>query len=130
MTNKQEFSAPSLARRLSSVVPMLALLFLHCTVFADSLLPVRIADKIDQVKFSEIKNENLSTVAPKEDEDLSPVAKMDEKGDFVISCLNRSLPLAHNPFKNNPGMQKLMQHVRLEINPCFIGAVVKLTYLF
>ncbi len=130
MTNRQKFSAPSLIRRLSLLIPTLALLFLHGTVFADSLLPVRIADKIDQVKFSEIKNENLSAVAQKNDEDLSAVAKMDEKGDIVLTCLNLSLPLAHSPFKNNPGMQKLMQHMRLQVDPNGLGVMIKLAFQF
>ncbi len=130
MANRQKFSTPSLVRRLSLLVPTLALLFLHCTVFADSLVPLRITDGIDQAKFSEIKDEKLTAVAKNKDDDLSAVAKMDEKGDIVFTCLNLSLPLAHNPFKNKPGVQKLMRHMRLQVNPNGLGVMINLAFLF
>jgi hypothetical protein len=119
MKPRQRFSISSLVKRLSFFVIFLALLIIPCSVFADSLLLVRIIDSIDLAKLSEIK-----------DLDLSAVVRMDAKGNIVVSCLNLSLPLAHNPFKDNPGMQKFMQRTRLQVDPDAKGVMVKLAFLF
>ncbi len=119
MTKQRRYSVPSSVRRLSLLLLTLALLFPPRTVFADPLLLVRIAGGMDQTKLPGINDENPSAIA-----------KMDEKGDIVFNCLNLSLPLAHSPFKNAPGIRKVMKHVRLQIDPNGIGAVMKLAFLF
>ena len=119
MKPRQRLSVSSLVKKLSLPIITLALLIIPCSVFADSLVLVRIIDSIDLAKLSEIK-----------DLDLSAVVRMDAKGDLVVSCLNLSVPLAHNPFKNNPGMQKFMQRTRLEVDPDAKGVMVKLAFLF
>ncbi len=109
----------SLTRKLSLFILTLTLILIPCSVFADSLVLVRIIDSIDLAKLSQIK-----------DLDLSAVVRMDAKGDLIVSCLNLSLPLAHRPFNNNSGLQKFMQRTRLQVDPDAKGVMVKLAFLF
>jgi hypothetical protein len=119
MTARQRYSTSSFIKRLSLFVVTLTILLLPCNVFADSFLLVRIVDELDLAKLSALK-----------DVKLSAVFKMDEKGDLVVHCLNLSLPLAHSPFSDNPGMQKLLQRTRLQVNPKGRGVMVKLAFAF
>jgi hypothetical protein len=118
MTTRQRYSTSSILKRLSLFVVTLTLL-LPCNVFADSFLLVRIVDELDLAKLATLK-----------DVKLSAVVKMDGKGDLVVSCLNLSLPVAHNPFNDIPGMQKLLQRTRLQVDPKGRGVMVKIAFAF
>ncbi len=119
MEPRQRSYLSSLTRKLSLFILTLTLLLIPCSVFADSLVLVRIIDSIDLAKLSQIK-----------DLDLSAVVRMDAKGDLIVSCLNLSLPLAHRPFSNNPGLEKFVQRTRLQVDPDAKGVMVKLAFLF
>lgn len=119
MTTRQRYSTSSILKRLSLFVVTLTLLLLPCNVFADSFLLVRIVDELDLAKLAALKNVKLSAVV-----------KMDGKGDLVVNCLNLSLPVAHNPFNDNPGMQKLLQRTRLQVEPKGRGVMVKIAFVF
>jgi hypothetical protein len=80
---------------------------------------MRIVDELDLAKLAALK-----------DVKLSAVVKMDEKGDINVHFLNLSIPVARNPFSGNPGMQKLMQRTRLQVDPKGKGVVVKLAFAF
>jgi len=115
----QYYKTSSIVKRLSLFLVTLTLLLLPCNVFAESLLFVRIVDELDLAKLSALK-----------DVKLSAVVKMDNKGDIVLRCLNLSIPVAHNAFSDNPGMQKFMQRTRLQIDPKGKGVMVKLAFAF
>jgi hypothetical protein len=80
---------------------------------------LRIVDELDLAKLQKLKNVKLSAVV-----------NLDEKGDIVVRCLNLSLPVARNPFNNNPGMLKFMQHTRLQVDSKGKGVMVKLAFAF
>jgi hypothetical protein len=115
----QYHKTSSIVKRLSLFLVTLTLLLLPCNVFAESLLFVRVVDELDLTKLSVLK-----------DVKLSAVVKMDNKGDIVLRCLNLSIPVAHNAFSDNPGMQKVMQRTRLQVDPKGKGVMVKLAFAF
>jgi hypothetical protein len=120
MTTRQRYSTSSLLKRFSILVVTLTLLLLPCNVFADdTTLLMRIVDELDMAKLATLK-----------DVKLSAVVNLDEKGDIVVSCLNLSLPVAHNPFNDNAGMRKLMQRTRLQVDSKGKGVMVKLAFAF
>ena len=98
---------------------MQTLLLIPSHVYADSFALVRIVDELDLAKLSALKDANLSAVV-----------KLDEKGDIMLHCLNLSIPVARNPFNDNPAMQKFMQRTHLQIDPKGKGLVVKLALAF
>lgn len=56
---------------------------------------------------------------------------MDKKGDMVVQCLNQfSIPVAHAPFGDNPGIQTLAQRTRLQIEQKGRGVYAKLVIMF
>lgn len=62
---------------------------------------------------------------------LSANLKMDKNGDMVLQCLNLfSIPVAHTPFADNPGIQKLAQRTRLKVEPKGRVVFLKVTFLF
>jgi len=119
MRARQRYSASSIGKRLSFFAVTLTLLLPISNAFADSFLLVRIVDGLDPVRLSALKDATLSAVVEK-----------DKKGDIVVRCLNFSLPLARDPFNDNPGMQKLMKRTRLQVDPKGGGVVVKLAFAF
>ena len=72
----------------------------------------------------------MAKLAKLKDLKLSAVVKMDNKGDIVVRWLNLSFPVAQNPFSDSPGMQKLMQRTRLQVDPKGRGVMVKLAFAF
>jgi hypothetical protein len=50
---------------------------------------------------------------------------------MVLQCLNLfSIPVAHTPFADNPGIQKMAQRTRLKVEPKGRGVFLKVTFLF
>jgi hypothetical protein len=87
------------------------------TVIADPLVFVRIADEADKLKLRKVK--------------LSATLKTDKNGDMVVQCLNLfSIPVAHAPFCDKPGIQKLVERTRLQVEQKGRGVFVKLTFMF
>ena len=120
MTTRQRYSTSSIVKLFSFLVVTLTLLLLPCNVFADdTTLLMRIVDELDLAKLATLK-----------DVKLSAVVNMDEKGDIVVRCLNLSLPVAHNPFNENPRMLKMMQRTRLQVDSRGKGVMVKLAFAF
>ncbi len=120
MKAPQRHSGSIIVKHFSFLLVVLALLILPCKVFADSQLLLRIVDSIDIVKLSE----------ELKDLKLSPVFRLDEKGNLIVNCLNCSLPLAYHPFEDSPGVRKMLQNARLQIDPKKNGVMVKLAFLF
>ena len=120
MTTRQRYSTSSIVKRFSLLVASLTLLLLPCNVFAEeTTLLMRIVDELDLAKLATLK-----------DVKLSAVVNLDDKGDLVVHCLNLSIPVARNPFNDNPGMLKMMQHARLQVDSKGKGVMVKLAFAF
>ena len=96
------------------------LLLIPFTVLADPLVLLRSGDEKDTLYISAVQK-------PK----LSATLKMDKNGDMVFQCLNVfSIPVARTPFGDNPGIQKLAQRTRLQMEPKGKGVFIKLTFFF
>jgi hypothetical protein len=96
------------------------LLLVPFTVLADPLVLMRTADEKDTLYISVAQK-------PK----LSATFKMDKNGDIVVQCLNLfSIPVARNPFGDSPGIQKLAQRTRLQVEPKGRGVFIKLAFMF
>jgi hypothetical protein len=103
--------------RCFSLFLITALLLVPFTVVADPLVFVRTVYEPDNVNIKKVK--------------LSATLKMDKKGDMVIQCLNLfSIPVAHAPFADNPGIHKLAQRTRLQVEQKGRGVFIKLAILF
>jgi len=93
------------------------LLLIPFTVLADPLVLVRTFYEPDSVIIKKVK--------------LSATLKMEKNGDMVVQCLNLfSIPVARAPFADNPGIQKLAQRTRLQMEQKGRGVFVKLAILF
>ena len=94
--------------------------FLPCTVFAESLVLVRIIDEIDSADLSTIKHVKLAATL-----------KTDKKGDMVVRCLNLfNIPVAQKPFNDSPALQKLAERTQLQVDQKGKGVFIKLAIAF
>lgn len=95
-------------------------LFLPCTVFAESLVLVRIYDEIDSADLSTLK-----------DVKLAAALKTDKKGNMVVRCLNLfNIPVAKRPFNDSPVLQKLAERTQLKVDQKGKGVFIKLAIAF
>lgn len=119
MTTQRRHSGFSFVKRLSLFTVTAAILLLACNAYAGSFPLMRNVDEPELAKLAALKNPRLSAVV-----------QLDEKGDLVVRCLNLSLPLARNPFNDNIGMQNIIQHTHLQVDPRGKGVMVKLEISF
>jgi hypothetical protein len=103
-----------------SLVLIYSFLLVPFTVLADPIVLVRTADVPDMVNTSVVKKVKLSATL-----------KMEKNGAMVIQCLNLfSIPVARAPFNDNPGIRKLTQRTRLQVEPNGRGVIVKMAFQF
>jgi hypothetical protein len=96
------------------------LLLVPLNVHAEPLVLVRTAEVMDMINIIAEKNVKLSATL-----------KMDKNGDMVVQCFNLfSVPVARTPFGDNPGIRKMAQRTRMQVEPKGKGVFVKLTFLF
>ena len=96
------------------------LLLVPLNTHAEPLVLVRTAEVIDMINIIAAKQVKLSATL-----------KMDKNGDMVVQCFNLfSVPVARTPFGDNPGIQKMAQRTRMQVEPKGRGVFVKLTFLF
>jgi hypothetical protein len=97
-----------------------ALLSVPLNARAEPLVLVRTVEIMDMINMIAAK-----------DIKLSATLKMDKNGDMVVQCFNLfSVPVARTPFGDNPGIRKMAQRTRMQVEPKGKGVFVKLTFLF
>jgi len=94
MKPRKKFPLRSPFKIFYPLLLVLSFFILPCKLYADpdSLVLVRMTDGIDLTKLSELKKLKPATAV-----------KINEKGDLVVSYLNYSISLAHDPFGDNQG---------------------------
>ena len=119
MTALEKSRKTCFARCLSLVLISTHLL-VPFTVLADNLVLLRAADETDTLYISVVQK-------PK----LAATLKMEKNGDMVLQCVNLfSIPVAHAPFSDKPGIQKLAQRTRLRVEQKGRRVFVKLAFMF
>jgi hypothetical protein len=106
--------------RCLSLILIYSFLLVPFTILADNLVLLRAADETDTLYISVEQK-------PK----LSAALKMDKNGDMVLQCVNLfSISVAHAPFSDTPGLNKLAQRTRLQVEQKGRGVFVKLAFMF
>jgi hypothetical protein len=119
MTKRQKSQKNSFVRCFSLLL-VSTLLLVPFVVLADPLVLVRTTVGKDMVNNSVLL-----------DAKLSAALQMNKYGDMEVQCLNLfSIPVARTPFGGNPGLQKLVQRTRLNVEPKGSGVLVKLSFMF